>query len=313
MHCLYFIAFVVGMMPCVERCVMKKPLVSIVIPTYNRVDFLRCAINSVLFQTVQDFEIIVIDDASSDSTQEFLLNLRKSNDRISYIRNEISLGGGGARNVGISASRGKWVAFLDDDDEWVNTKLEIQLEVLNSNPAAIACSGAYKQLFTSGRSKIKYPPGKVALETLLKGNCLGGASLCMCLRKVLNDIGGFDVNLRSGQDWDLWVNLCLHGEIVSSKHVLILYNAHDGLRITKNMNAQYLGLRYFYIKHRGLMCSSVRKSLLANVCFILSRQESKSIYFRLRYLVIAICNVSWSTAVSYLRSSLVRIVLACLK
>lgn len=288
---------------------MEFPLVSIVIPTHNRVRFLKRAIDSVFAQTIQNFEIIVVDDASSDGTAKLLLSLSGIDARILCLRNDSSLGGGGARNVGIEASKGTWVAFLDDDDEWVEKKLEMQLKVLNANPSAIACSGAYKQLFPSGRSIIKRPPKHVLLDPLLKGNTLGGASLCVCLREVLVGIGGFDINLRSGQDWDLWVRFCLKGEVVSCDDVLILYNAHEGPRITKSMDAQYCGLRYFYFKHRHLMSVSARKFLLANSCFIRSRQETRSIHYRAYNLKTAVCNSSWKVAVSYIRSSGPRIFL----
>lgn len=289
---------------------MGFPLVSIVIPTHNRVDFLKRALASVFAQTIQDFEIIVVDDASSDGTDEFLSKLSGKDERVLCMRNGSSLGGGGARNIGINVCRGKWVAFLDDDDEWVEEKLEAQLAVLNDNPLAIACSGAYEQLFPSGRSVIKRSPEHVLLDSLLRGNTLGGASLCICLRTVLADLGGFDTLLRSGQDWDLWVRLCLKGEIVSCEDVLILYNAHEGPRITKSMDAQYIGLRRYFFKHRHLMNENTRHYLLATSCFIKSRQMNRPLAYRIYFLKVAVFSSPWKVAISYLKSSAPRIFLS---
>ena len=97
------------------------PDVSVIIPTYDRSEFLRTAIASVLAQTLQDFEIIVVDDASADDTQEVVGNL--DDGRIRYIRHEINKGVAATRNTGVLNSKGKYIAFLDDDDKWFPEKL----------------------------------------------------------------------------------------------------------------------------------------------------------------------------------------------
>jgi glycosyltransferase involved in cell wall biosynthesis len=102
--------------------------VSVVIPTYNRASLLGRAIKSVLEQTYQDFEIIVVDDASTDNTEEVVRNLRDR--RIRYLRHEKNRGGSAARNTGIRAAWGQYIAFQDSDDEWLPEKLKKQMEVL---------------------------------------------------------------------------------------------------------------------------------------------------------------------------------------
>ena len=119
---------------------MTSPLISVVIPTHNRASLLKKAIDSVLLQTERDLEIIVVDDASTDETSELLNEFVKTDARIKVIKNKAALGGGGARTAGIFASKGKWVAFLDDDDEWFKNKLSLQLEKINLSPSAVACS-----------------------------------------------------------------------------------------------------------------------------------------------------------------------------
>src|SRR5215510_4989137 len=94
------------------------PKVSVNIPTHNRAEFLRSAITSVLDQTFQDFEIVIIDDASQDHTQEVIASFNDK--RIKVMHNQVSKGDAGARNVGIMNSNCKYIAFLDDDDEWLS-------------------------------------------------------------------------------------------------------------------------------------------------------------------------------------------------
>lgn len=287
---------------------MTTPSVSVVLPTFNRAEYLGRAVASVLAQTVSDIELIVVDDASSDGTAEYLNSLARQDGRIRVLTNARSKGGGGARNVGIAASRGQWVAFLDDDDEWIPEKLQIQLAKLAANTAAIACSCSYEQHSTNGLKKIVRLPQQVALPDLLRGSVLGGASMCICSRKILQGIGGFDTLFRSGQDWDLWVRLLQQGAIVICDEPLVKYLAHDGTRITNNMQSQYLGARRFLFKHKHLMDAGLRKHRLAYTCFIMSRQSCRPAGARIRYLAISLRHATPGLARSYAISSLPRLI-----
>ena len=115
------------------------PAVSVIIPTYNRAEFLRLAITSVLNQTFQDFEIIVVDDASEDHTHEVMNNLNDK--RIKYIRHEVNKRVSAARNTGVLHSSGDYIAFLDDDDEWLPSKLQRQVALLEDSTST--CGGVY--------------------------------------------------------------------------------------------------------------------------------------------------------------------------
>src|SRR5678816_1113469 len=106
------------------------PKVSVIIPTHNRAEFLRAAITSVLNQTFQDFEIVIIDDASKDHTQEVIANFNDA--RIKVIHNQISKGAAGSRNIALINTSCKYIAFLDDDDEWLPEKLKIQTCLLDN-------------------------------------------------------------------------------------------------------------------------------------------------------------------------------------
>jgi glycosyltransferase involved in cell wall biosynthesis len=286
----------------------ERPLVSVVLPTHNRVDLLAGAVESVLSQTEQRFELIVVDDGSRDATPEYLAALTTRDRRARCIRLEAPRGGGGARNEGLRLSRGDWVAFLDDDDRWLPTKLERQITALRAHPAAVAASCGYQRVFPSRKRQVVAVPPAVKLSDLFEFNVLGSASLCMGSARALRSIAGFDTSLVAGQDLDLWVRLRQLGEIVVCSEPLVLYHVHDGPRITNNMFSQFAGSRRFYFKHRHLMDRAARRHRLAHASFLMSRQSQRGLYRRIRFLLIAMRNAKLADAMAYARSSLPRLI-----
>ena len=147
--------------------IYRMPKVSVIIPTHNRAEFLRCAIESVLRQTFTDLEIIVSDDKSTDHTQEVVKGFKDM--RIKYIFNDGHNGPSATRNKGILASEGEYIAFLDDDDEWLPDKLQRQVEILGKSQPNIC--GVY-----SNRLFIEKTTGKIISDNpgadILKGNLL---------------------------------------------------------------------------------------------------------------------------------------------
>jgi glycosyltransferase involved in cell wall biosynthesis len=292
---------------------MSKPLVSVVLPTHNRADFVCNAIKSVLDQSEKRFELIVIDDASTDSTQNVVNQFAKLDSRIKIVQNICSLGGAGARNVGIAASTGDWIAFLDDDDIWKQTKLRSQLDRMYADPLAVACSCCYVRHTPNGDKRFVEVQDGVTLQELFRSNRLGGASMCLASRSLLLSIGGFDETLRSGQDWDLWVRLRYHGTIAVCQEPLIEYQAHNGNRISNNMNSQHQGVRRFYFKHRKAMNVQLRKYRVSASCFVMSRQTSRPLIQRFRYLVLSLRHSGLESGWSYIRSSLPRLLWDCFR
>src|SRR5215471_7855638 len=128
------------------------PKVSVIIPTHNRAEFLRSAITSVLNQTYQDFEIIVVDDASTDKTPEVVASFHDG--KIKYIRHDANKGDAGSRNTGIRNSSGDFLAFLDDDDEWLPEKLQMQVGLLRNSRVKVG--GVY-----TGSLRIDKTTGKI--------------------------------------------------------------------------------------------------------------------------------------------------------
>src|SRR5262249_34375929 len=133
------------------------PQVSVIIPTHNRAKSLQAAITSVLNQTYRDFEIIVVDDASKDNTEHVVRRFR--DERIKYIRCAVNKGEAGARNKGVKASAADYIAFLDDDDEWLPRKLELQVALMDS--CSLKVGGVY-----SGYVEIDKTTGRIIGETI---------------------------------------------------------------------------------------------------------------------------------------------------
>jgi glycosyltransferase involved in cell wall biosynthesis len=200
----------------------QPPLVSVVIPTYNRPDMLREAIASVRAQTLADYEIIVVCNGSSPQD---LARYRAIPDIALIVTNRKGIGL--ALNIGIQAARGEWVAFLDDDDLWEPNKLEVQLQVANSAGAdVIFCDtinfgGGHKTI-----APLRPPRSLSAREAFLLGNYGGGCSATMVRRSALLAVGGFDEGHVS-PDWDLWMRLSWHFKVAWADAFLVRYRYHD--------------------------------------------------------------------------------------
>lgn len=221
------------------------PTISVVISTYKRAGLVPRAIQSVLQQTYQDFEIIVVDDCSPDNTREVVMAIPDK--RILYLRHDINKGLPAGRNTGIDASRGMYVAFLDDDDEWHPEKLEIQLKAIEGHDAVL--SGA---LINNTRVKL-HSRIIVTVDDLRKGNEFDPSSL-LAKTSVLRDLR-FDESLRQGEDWDAFIRIAQKYSIGYVAEPLLLYNDGGHERMTnqaKNLSILELENRMPVIhKHRS--------------------------------------------------------------
>jgi len=208
------------------------PRVSVIIPTYNRKEYVQEAIDSVLAQTYTDYEIIVIDDGSSDVTGEALR--ARYGDRIRYIWQE-NQGESAARNYGIGISQGEFVALLDSDDLWLPDKLAKQIDVLDRNPDKVLVFTASWKIDATGRRLESLPvcsnvdESQLTLESLCLKNAMGYAvSTVLIRRHTLELVGRFDPTIRYGEDWDLWLKLRRQGEFISLNEPLACYRQHGG-------------------------------------------------------------------------------------
>lgn len=201
------------------------PSVSVVLPTYNRASLLARAIDSVLAQTHRDFELIVVDDASTDHTSEVLAGY--DDPRVVRVRRRRNSGPCGARNSGIRKARGRYVAFQDSDDEWYPDKLEKQLQALvmgADSRAPVACYCRMLQRLGE-RQRIRPDGDKESLggeiyRRLLRGSTIGTPTLVVG-HETLLAVGGFDERLRRFEDWDLALRLARQGPIRFLPEVLM--------------------------------------------------------------------------------------------
>lgn len=201
---------------------MSDPTVSVAIIAYNKADTLPAAIDSVLRQTYQDFEIIVVDDGSTDDTPR---QAAAYGGRIRYIRKENG-GTGSARNRGIAESKGDYVAFLDGDDLWLPGKLERQMEAFRREPRILAAQcGVYcvhqdLRVFEARRCR----PDRDTLENFLRfRNLPGFSSTVVVRREALERVGGFGTDLVILSDWDMACRLARAGTLRSVPELLVLY------------------------------------------------------------------------------------------
>ena len=228
--------------------------VSVIIPVFNRPQSVRRAIESVLAQTCQDFEIIVVDDASTDATATVVAAF--TDPRIRLIRHERNRGGSAARNTGIQASSAPYVAFLDSDDEWLPNKLERQLAVFEAatDQVGLVYTGA-ERVWEDGVVSRDVPRRHPDLtRTLLLTNVIGETSVGMVRRRVLDETGGFDESLPSCQDVDLWLRICERFHAVPVSGILVrVIKGTDNNRISANISRTVLGRELYGRKHREKM------------------------------------------------------------
>lgn len=185
--------------------------VSVIIPTYNRAHLIGRAIKSILNQTYQDFEIIVVDDGSTDNTEEVLKGFNDS--RILYIRHNHNRGGAAARNTGIKAARGKYIAFQDSDDEWLPEKLEKQMKVFENVSPKVGIvytdmwriTGDEREYF---RSPAIMPDDGIVYKNALNNRVMNiGIQSAVIKRECFDKAGMFDAKFRRLIDLELFIRM----------------------------------------------------------------------------------------------------------
>ena len=187
------------------------PLVSVIIPTYNRADLVRQAVASVEAQTFRDFEIVAVDDGGTDGTYEVLASRRE----LRVLRHPHRRGVSAARNTGIAAARGEWLAFLDSDDLWLPEKLARQILLLEGPPELRLCQTDETWVRRGVRVNKPAAFGKVAGRIFLPSlaRCMISPSAVMLHRRLFDDHGGFDATLPAAEDYDLWLRLTWRYEV----------------------------------------------------------------------------------------------------
>ena len=202
----------------------EEPSVSVIIPTYGHRDFVLEAIGSVLIQTFQNFEIIVVNDGSLDDTAEVLGQLR-ADGKIRYFE-QANAGQATARNRGLSEAVGEFIAFLDDDDIWPPGKLEWQVKLLVES-GAVAVGGAVALLGEVGlKDDSSARIETLGIRQIFDGCPFASPGQALIRRAVLLQMGGLDEALWGTDDYDLWFRLARDGIILRSERISLLYRVH---------------------------------------------------------------------------------------
>lgn len=211
-----------------------KNLVSIIVPTQNRAELLLRAIESIVNQTYHHWECLVVDDGSVDNTAQIIESNRDS--RIHFFRHDDIRGASAARNTGISHARGSFVAFLDDDDEWLPTKLEKQLNLIQRLSTDYGMVYCWMDYYDSRGDKIKehHPLYRdYVFPYVLDEQRIGGCPTLLVRRTVMDELGGFDETLLRGNDGDFIRRVCRNYLVDFVPEALVRVNVdHGHLRIS---------------------------------------------------------------------------------
>ncbi len=218
---------------------MSKPKVSIVIPAYNSMKYLPDTLSSVWRQTFTDFEVLVVNDGSSDNIKEWASQVKDS--RFKFI-SQANQGVSAARNAGILASQGDYIALLDADDLWAPTKLETHVLCLDKNPkVGLVCSWTAMmnaQGQPTGRFMKPVADGNIYTKILVK-NIIDCPSV-LVRRSCFNEVGLFDTNIRYNEDWEMWIRIAARYEFAVIKEPLVYYRQHPN-NVSKNWCQMQLG------------------------------------------------------------------------
>lgn len=254
----------------------NSPLISVVIPTFNSEIFIRETINSVLNQTYQNFEIIIIDDESTDNTVSILKEFSNKYNRIKYFQIPHAGRPSVPRNYGTEKSNGEFIAFLDADDIWVKNKLEIQLKEFEKNPKNIlvySMSVTFRDvnLFSANYEVLPllYKVCRTKQDFITKGNSITCSSVLL-KKEYFKKVNGFDEDPKlQVEDYDLWIRLSELGLFTFIPRIQTYYRIH-GKQFssdweTKQNRVKYLADKrdwdlpgYKYTRNKGILFLLIR-------------------------------------------------------
>lgn len=202
----------------------SSPVISVVIPVYNIDQYIAESIESILQQHFSDFELIIVDDGSTDNTWQIIQSF--NDNRIIAFRNETNRGNYPSRNLGMSKARGKYICVMDGDDIAFPERLQIQWEYMEKHPEVLVVGSNARIMHTGSLRGTSLTQEKVSLA-LLNNNCILHPSL-MLRTGQLHKMGGYDEKYRYAADYDLLCRFSLEGPVVCLPDVLMMYRHHPG-------------------------------------------------------------------------------------
>lgn len=281
------------------------PKISIVIPAYNRANVIGRAIKSVLLQTYDNFEIIVVDDGSTDNTKDIVESF--ADDRISYVCQKNS-GAPVARNTGLKIAKGKYIAFLDSDDEWLPTFLEAALQKFNSD-SDISCVYCLTGKIFDNQICLErddYLEGYIYKEALEQG-FITSPTFLICKKSCFDKIGEWDISLKCCQDDDICFRLAKYFKFGLVKEIQAVYHTDGGGQICSSASRLADGWLVLWEKYENEILVHCGKKVLAkhlDACF--KRFRTLRNKDKIRYLSLKILKLEFTPKhlYNYLRSSI---------
>lgn len=292
-------------------------LISVVIITYKRpINILSRAVESVLKQTYSNLELIIVNDAPGETKlrKEIFEYLFKINDsRIKYIVHEKNKGANAARNTGLNNALGKYIAYLDDDDEWLPEKLLVQIKEFEKNKKlALVYSGFYVK--NNRKEKIKkevFIPRKGYLRTLIEDNYIGSTSFPLLLTEAVREIGGFDINQKSCQEYELWIRIAKKYDIIGIKDIVGIYHFSEDSTFKGNYEAYFTGDCAIVEKHKNLFekypIEYSNHFLRMAIYMLRKRQLKKMLYFKKKAFEVCWYNINNILLIYFIRKILKRV------
>lgn len=210
-------------------------MVSVVVPTYNRRHLLKRALWSLDSQTYRDFEVIVVNDGG-DEVNDIVWDYPRAN----LINHERNLGLAAARNTGILDASGKYLCYLDDDDEYFDNHLEVLVSTLEGSDYGVAYTDAWYEYDDEGGKRVREMSRTFDRHMIKEQNI----TPCMCLmheRRILDQVGLFDVTLENHEDWDMWIRMSEYYDFRHVPQITAVYHKHK-----MGMSADYVGHRAGY-------------------------------------------------------------------
>ena len=287
----------------------KKPVISVIIPFYNRLKWLADAVESVFNQSFENFEMILIDDGSTENIENYI---DISNPKIRYFRQK-NKGSAAARNRGIKMAKGKYIAFLDSDDIFLPNKLEYQLSVMEHNSTAILSHSSYAYMDSGGRRMQEFKSGKFfgKVYPRIVFDCLVATPTVMLRKTALGNLR-FEKSLKIGEDVVLWCRIAKKSKIVGIEKVLTLVRRHDHHTALISPNAKVVAWSKIVDcmirdEHNPLLMLkffSAKKYLLGKVYFNQGNKDEGLKYIVTSLVVNPLNNLAWQDVQSFVLSPL---------
>jgi glycosyltransferase involved in cell wall biosynthesis len=225
-----------------------QPLVTVYMPTKDRAHLLNKAVLSVLSQSYKKLELIIVSDGSTDNTEDVVNTFIKQDSRVRFFSHKISKGACASRNIAIANARGEYITGIDDDDEFLPSRIDLLIKTMLSDNVSFVCSGYYWKTKVKAK-KLFCTKSYITHENILDIN--GASNQVLTRTESLRAIGGFDESLESFQDYDCWIRLI--SKFGSAYRILLptyIVNVNNNIeRISTNSKKRSAAFEIFYNKH----------------------------------------------------------------